>query len=87
MFYKAVGEEGKSIDDPDFEMTLYEIIIEDKIVVLPQFYWGFWKGIKLTGKVSVEGGKQFFIEKGLGEEMFDEVFGVLVSEGVIVVEK
>jgi len=87
MFYKAIGTEGKNVDYSQ-EVPVYEIILKDRIVKLPVFYFGFWKSFKENEGEYVDIARKSFIEyTGLEEKIFNESIEILLSEGVLVATK
>ena len=97
VFLKALGVIGENIDHSN-EIPIYEIIVGEKVVCLPSFFFGFWKCLHDNGGEYESISKKSFIEyivehdsNGItdvdAEEIFDETLKILKSEGVIVALK
>ena len=85
MLYKAVGVASENVDH-SHNVPIHEIVVGDRVVKLPITYFGLWEALNVYGGGHRDEGRQYFIDSGIGEEIFDEIMNVLVAEGVVVVE-
>jgi len=88
MIYKKIGKAGgydyDNSDTYTYGIPLFKIIIDERIVKLPQPIYLFWQ--EMTDEVDDDISRQAFVETGIDVSIFDEYIKILLSENVIIAE-
>jgi len=88
MFYKAIGMEGRKIDDIEKEQGIenkynqpfYEVIIGDEIVYLPHIFFVFWKSFQREPNLDIDSIRRSFVEFWQTHEFPEDTYRLGVDE-------